>query len=52
MENNRDLEIKRKEALAIIKEWVRLETENIQTDSKYNLMPATKKKLSLSRCDE
>ncbi|WP_391204405.1 hypothetical protein [Psychrobacillus sp. L4] len=36
MENNRDLEIKRKEALALIKEWVKLETENIRTDSKYN----------------
>lgn len=33
MENNQDLEIKRKKALALIEEWERLETKEIQPNS-------------------
>lgn len=31
MENNRNLEMKRKEALALIEEWERLETKDIRS---------------------
>ncbi len=32
MESNQDLEMKRKDALALIEEWERLETKDIRTD--------------------